>query len=201
MAEASYSIAYTLGDLQLHVCAFSGDLEGLKYLVENEGANVNARDDFDCTPLHLAPYSGNIAVLAYLIERVEDVDARDKHGATAFHNAMDVGNIKGGEMLLAHKAELNAQDNDGNNAAHRVARTNYINSAEFLVERNVDLTVLNTKQQTPVDVARENRSKNIRELFEQALREMQRIAPTNSDVPYPPARPRDLRGGLTSIPK
>ena len=59
-----------------------GWLPAVKYLVEELGADVNARDLDARTPLHNAASRGDNEVILYLIERGADVHAVTRLGQT-----------------------------------------------------------------------------------------------------------------------
>ena len=57
----------------LHEAAEAGNLEEVKGLIE-EGANVNSKDTFGETPLHVAARKGYRGVMEYLISKGAEVD-------------------------------------------------------------------------------------------------------------------------------
>ena len=48
----------------------------VKYLVE-KGANLEAQDQFNKTPLYLACYNNNIDIVKYLVEKGANLEAKD----------------------------------------------------------------------------------------------------------------------------
>jgi ankyrin repeat protein len=59
------------------------DLEAAKMLVAL-GADVNARDSYNWTALHGAAYTGNDAVVQFLVEKGAKLDVKDRFGQTPF---------------------------------------------------------------------------------------------------------------------
>ncbi len=59
-----------------------GWLSAVKYLVEELGADVNARDHNGYTPLHHAAARGDVEMIRYLVERGADVMAVSRRGQT-----------------------------------------------------------------------------------------------------------------------
>ncbi|WP_349968545.1 ankyrin repeat domain-containing protein [Wolbachia endosymbiont of Armadillidium arcangelii] len=55
----------------LHYAAKSGNLELVKYLVEEKGADVNARDMSNKTPIRYAAESGNLDLVKYFAGNVQ----------------------------------------------------------------------------------------------------------------------------------
>jgi uncharacterized protein len=60
----------------------AGWMRGVKYLVEELGADVNARDNEGNTPVHYAAARGDNEMLLYLISKGADVKAVNRRGQT-----------------------------------------------------------------------------------------------------------------------
>lgn len=73
----------------LFIAATCGNVEILRFLVEN-GANVNATDDFGFTPLMAASDSQFLDAVTFLIDQGADVNLHDSGGFTALHYAIEV---------------------------------------------------------------------------------------------------------------
>ncbi|XP_011858782.1 PREDICTED: ankyrin-1-like, partial [Vollenhovia emeryi] len=71
-----------IAEILLHIVAHIGALETVKYLVEKENANVNAKDYLGSTALHFAAESGHLGVVEYFVKNGADVSARDNEGLT-----------------------------------------------------------------------------------------------------------------------
>lgn len=63
-----------------HRFAPEGWLAAVKYLIEEMGADVNARDDGGYTPLHHAAARGDVEVIKYLVSKGADVKAVSRRG-------------------------------------------------------------------------------------------------------------------------
>ena len=61
--------------------------EAVRSLLEN-GAYVNAKDEFGSTPLHLASSEGSYETMRILIEHGADVAAKDTSDRTPLHMAL-----------------------------------------------------------------------------------------------------------------
>jgi hypothetical protein len=57
-------------------------MAALKYLIEEIGVNVNARDNDGYTPLHHAAARGDNEMILYLVEKGADVTAVSRRGQT-----------------------------------------------------------------------------------------------------------------------
>jgi ankyrin repeat protein len=70
-------------------------METIKYLVEELGADVNAKDSAGYTTLHGAAYVGDNEVIKYLVARGADVKARAKGQLSGTRDAEEVPDGKG----------------------------------------------------------------------------------------------------------
>jgi ankyrin repeat protein len=61
-------------------------VECIKLLLEN-GADINARDKEDATPLQHATFNGSYKAMQLLIERGADINTKDKEGSMPIHKA------------------------------------------------------------------------------------------------------------------
>jgi ankyrin repeat protein len=89
----------------LHWAAENGLVEIARLLLD-QGAEVNARDNFANTPLHLAVR--HPAMVELLLARGAQVGARNAFGNTALHLA--VGDRRVVELLLAAGADARARN-------------------------------------------------------------------------------------------
>jgi ankyrin repeat protein len=103
----------------LHIAIALGKPYIMKLLIE-KGADLEARDRDQRTPLQIAALSGfienakiytNIAKL--LIEKGADVNARDTSQSTPLHFAAFRGNVYLAELLIKKGADINATDKNG----------------------------------------------------------------------------------------
>jgi len=84
----------------LRAAAYDGHLDIVSCLIEN-GADVNARTNFDSTPLMVACRNGHMNVVTYLLERGANMELQDKRGNTVLHYAAERGHFEIANELLA----------------------------------------------------------------------------------------------------
>lgn len=96
----------------LSEAAFVCDLIKARELLQ-AGADPNARDEDERTPLFSAVLGGSVGLVGLLLESGADVDARDGRGFTALHFAAEEQLPEMTRLLLAKGANPNARDADG----------------------------------------------------------------------------------------
>jgi ankyrin repeat protein len=77
-----------------------GSVEDVEDLLE-KGADVNAKDEFERTPLMLSALEGHAEVATLLVEAGADVNATAKYGQTALQFAEEQGNEEIAGILRA----------------------------------------------------------------------------------------------------
>ena len=67
----------------LHLSSWYGKLDIVKFCVEEKGLDVDSRDGYGDTALHLAAHEGQLQVLQHLLSSGADVDMKNEYGNTA----------------------------------------------------------------------------------------------------------------------
>ena len=104
-------------------------LELMDWLIA-QGADVNVRDEYECTPLHYHTQVNNIKKVALLLEKGADIEAQDRYKKTPLLFAEYHAEVA--ELLLEKGANINVKDDMGHNVIERTlitARGGYLPKA------------------------------------------------------------------------
>ncbi|MHB9146849.1 MAG: ankyrin repeat domain-containing protein [Candidatus Amoebophilus sp.] len=152
----------------LHWAVFRGDLEGVRHLLTRI-TNVNVKNKYGYTALHIAAYKGYEDIATLLIEQImykrTNIDVVDNEGNTPLHWAAQNGNIKIVALLLAKGAYVNATDNEGNTSLHVAAKFGHKNIASLLLGRQADVNAKDKNGLSPVHFAIQNGHSDLLELL------------------------------------
>jgi ankyrin repeat protein len=146
--NAKDAVGYT----PLHVLAkmrlgWTQDEEARRRLLQNQmetarlliqkGARVDARDDFNSTPLHWAAWSDSEAITELLLRSGADKNARDKFDRTPLHKAAEEGSLEVVEILVRVGVDLTARDTLKRTALGSALRFKKQAVADYLSAHNV----------------------------------------------------------------
>src|SRR5580698_8855920 len=130
------SLRDRLDTTPLHYAALYGNLESVRILLDR-GANLNARNKSDATPLIFAAY--NFEKTRLLVEKGADVNAHSSRGMTPLKVAASVhGNIATLRYLLDKGAEVKQIDESGADALQIAALKGDADMVRLLLEKGAD---------------------------------------------------------------
>ena len=167
-------------------------LELMDWLI-TQGADINARDEYERTPLHYHAQVNNVEKVALLLERGADMEAQDKYKNTPLHFAEY--NAEAAQLLIEKGADIKAKDNRGHNVMERLLSRLYsgyieraVKAAEIYLKAGLKPTKYAKEQVTRVgedfEFRREDSDTEWVEKREEALQQLYKLF----DVPPVPRR-------------
>ena len=106
----------------------------LDRLIDHFKHDVNAVNDYNVTPLHLAAYSGNLDNILHLVARGAHVNAKNDKGYTSLHCAA-FGHDHTILPLLDMSADVNAINNEDWTPLHCAAYKGHFSIVKHLLAR------------------------------------------------------------------
>ncbi|XP_076377912.1 uncharacterized protein LOC143259463 [Megalopta genalis] len=143
----------------LHTAAKYGNLEIVKFLINEKGADFNAKDNEGMTILHTAAGYGNLEIVKFLInEKGADFNAKDNEGMTILHTAVKYGNLEIVKFLINKKGDdFNAKDINRMKILHTAARYGKLEIVKFLInEKRADFDAEDINGMTVLHAAAES---------------------------------------------
>jgi len=137
----SLTISSTITCMDIHQAAMEGDLERVQALL-NAGIQVDARDQWQYTPLHLAADNGHAEIALLLLENRAVVDTLDEGQETPLHWASECGNVDVARLLLKHGAAVDAQNNLRKTPFSMAAENSHVAIAQLLCKKRQFLAFL-----------------------------------------------------------
>jgi ankyrin repeat protein len=132
--------------------AKAGDRSGVEAALAS-GASVNARGDYDATPLMLAAIYGHANVAALLLDRGANLNARSALGQTPITIAAQNGNVDVAKLLLGRGADVNSRDAMDATPLHWAALSGQKKVASLLLARGAMVNAQDFDGKTPLHYA------------------------------------------------
>jgi ankyrin repeat protein len=162
--------SFPIAEPALSHAVIAGDIARIEEIID-AGADINAKDALDRTPLHLAAFHGRAKIIDLLIAHGADVNARDLIAMPPLHAAIIAGKQGAAvRMLLDRHADLYAINEEGQTALHLAAATGQPNLTKFLIERGADVHKVDFDGQLPVYYARRNHHPQTTAVLERAAK-------------------------------
>lgn len=109
------------------------------------------------TPLHLAIIAERTAAVPLLLAHPKtDVNSKDNGQETPLHYAVRLHKLELVKALLRHpNIQIQSTDMYGNTPLHRAAQSGFIDLVKLLLQAGANESLINNKQQTAAQLARE----------------------------------------------
>ena len=142
----------------------NGTLEDIKTLHKENPNSINKKNDAGYTPLILACYYGNEDVVAFLIERVDNINGTSSYG-TPLMAAVVKRNINISKMLLNKKANPNIADTNGTTALHYATLFKETEIVKLLLKAGANSNLKDGNNKSAYDYAIINGNHELLNLF------------------------------------
>ena len=157
-AKANSDANAILGQTLLHrvasgICGFGYIVTFITELLLENGADVNAQDKENTTPLHLASYFGSVEVSVVLLKHGANANTKRRLGRTPMHLVAEgeyENSVHIADLLLEHGADVNAQDKDGMTPLHLAAYCSRAEIARDLLNRGAIVDLEDDRGRTPM---------------------------------------------------
>ena len=128
------------------------------------GADVNAHDPMDATPLSYAVRSGSrkrghVPVIQLLLQHGANPNVSVSCRLTPLMYAVQRGDVKAVELLLAHKADVNATTQEGHTALMGASILGSPEIVSLLLKHGADINAKTRDGQTALSLATANRNR------------------------------------------
>ena len=144
---------------QLHLvasgqCGFGDSSVCITELLLEHGADVNARDMENTTPLHLASYYGGVEISRVLLNHGASPNAKRRQGRTPLHLVAEGKHNNGDpiltDLLLEHGADVNAQDDGNTTPLHLASYRGSVDTVWVLLEHGAITNLEDNLGRTPM---------------------------------------------------
>jgi cytohesin len=155
-----FSIIKYIFKLSINRACKNGNIETVKLHLA-AGRDVNAKDIFQCSPLHDAVYGCQKEIIELLIEKGANLNEKDAFGKTALHEAVRKGQKEIVELLITEGADVNGNRKAGTPLEEAVFK-GHTQIAQLLISKGADVNAklsLKFTGWTLLDVALEKKGR------------------------------------------
>ncbi|KAJ3065723.1 hypothetical protein HDU99_004079, partial [Rhizoclosmatium hyalinum] len=142
-------------EVLLHLSARSGSSSVAVWLLQEKGADIEAKDAQDKTPLQLAVENRHADMVEMLLDNGAQLESKDAVGWTALHGAAWNGQRELVQALLNRGADGNAESMLKRTPLHIAAWSGDLQMAKMLVAKGSQLEIRDTEGKTPLIMAAE----------------------------------------------
>ena len=135
----------------LHCAARGQDHADVVELLIDAGADIEALNYEERSPLHCACESGALDVVEMLVRAGARVCVTNHNVETCLHSAACSGHTDIVRYILAlPDVELNGRDHDGETALHHAVRENHADVVQLLIAAGANIEALDNKERSPL---------------------------------------------------
>uniref|UniRef100_A0A1B0DFA4 Uncharacterized protein n=1 Tax=Phlebotomus papatasi TaxID=29031 RepID=A0A1B0DFA4_PHLPP len=154
------SIEHDDGSL-LHTAVQDKDFETIRNLLSDNVGIVNSKLG-DWTPLHLAAFNGDLSIVEFLIQKIEEqniskedgIDHPSNDGFTPLHAASSNGHLDVVMFLISQGANVQAVNDEGWTILHAAAQNGCLPVVQYLIDSIMfNVNIHDQKNDTPLHTA------------------------------------------------
>ena len=131
-----------------------GDLATVEQIYNSDLPIINSEDQKGFTPLIIAVYNNQPAIVKFLLDKGASPEMPDLSGNSALMGVCFKGYKDIVAMLLAAGINVNQRNGNGATALTFAATFGHLEIAEMLLQKGADITIPDTRGKTPLDHAR-----------------------------------------------
>ncbi|XP_053326316.1 CARD- and ANK-domain containing inflammasome adapter protein-like [Spea bombifrons] len=129
------------------------NLSGIINALVDKGAEVNARNDIEYTPLLLAAELGKPEAAQALVEKGAHLDVRTPNQNTALHLAVQGGNVSIAKLLIRKGMNINITGPGDQTPIHVAAFHNKQDIVDVLIDAGANVNAVTKDLVTPLHIA------------------------------------------------
>ncbi len=129
--------------------AKKGDVTTITSLI-NSGTDLNGRNSYGDTILHVAALKGYLSIVQLLINKKSDVHSENSGKSTPLHLAADRGHLDVLEFLIKSGARVNSRDKWGRTPLHLAAGKGHGEVVKKLLSLGADSGIKDLSGKTPL---------------------------------------------------
>jgi hypothetical protein len=143
----------TVEPLTIHLAAETKSLRTVKKLLK-EGADINAKNKFNGTPLIEAAWDLRLDTVKYLLSQKADIHQKESMGFDALNISAERSNLELFKILLAAGGNIHTKtERPGDSPIHHAAKRGNVAMLKILVAKGVDVNIQNNFTETPLHKA------------------------------------------------